>query len=120
MNHGKALLAQLMESVPWTRFASSVTGYSGDAPVSGLPSTEFAGLHCRLLHNSDGEMDDVNVLDILPVWDQRMTLNGHKSTRDDPEYLRRVAIQRSTDWQDLDFSDEQHDADRTGVVGVGF
>lgn len=48
-----------------------------------------------------------------------MTLNGHKSTRDDPEYLRGVAIQRPTDWQDLDFSDEQHDAARTGVVGVG-
>ena len=40
MNLGKTLFAQLMEFVPWTSFARTVTKYSGDARVTALPATE--------------------------------------------------------------------------------
>jgi hypothetical protein len=40
MNLGKTLFAQLMEFVPWTRFARIVAGYTGDTRVSALPSTK--------------------------------------------------------------------------------
>ena len=40
MNLGTTLLAQLMASVPWTRFARIVACYSGDARASALPSTD--------------------------------------------------------------------------------
>jgi len=47
------------------------------------------------------------------VCDQTMALNGYKSARDYPEHLRRVRF-KDPDWQDFDFSDEQHDVASTG------
>ena len=40
MNLGKTLLAQLMEFVPWTRFARIVARYGGDSRVRSLSCTE--------------------------------------------------------------------------------
>lgn len=45
MNLGRTLISQLMEFVPWTRFAHIVARYSGDARVPTLPST----VHFRIM-----------------------------------------------------------------------
>jgi hypothetical protein len=57
------LLAQIVEFVPWTRFARIVHRDSGNAGVRTL--LDLRGAIPTFIHISDGKLRDVNVLDML-------------------------------------------------------